>query len=202
MMMAWRTLAGLTFSVGLGVLAWGCTKPAVAPAAPDVAPVASTPAAAPTKAPGPASKRSAAQAAKATSAASSKEAPGLPAAAAAEPPAVKVADDDLKAEEPEANPYSETVTLRLSVTPPVKALVLWGAKQVAKLAPGSMEAEIVRPRGSGPVDLEIKADGFMPYHTRLYSDRNEKVGARLYRPEEAPGMFGYKRSTIPTEKKK
>ena len=78
---------------------------------------------------------------------------------------------------------------------------MWGGKQVAKLGPGSMEAEIVRPRGSGPVDLEIKADGYMPYHTRLYSDRNEKVGARLYRSEEAPGMFGYKRSTNPTEKK-
>ena len=114
-----------------------------------------------------------------------------------EPP--KVADNDLKTEERESNPYSETVTLKLAVTPPVKALVTWGAKQVARLAPGSMETEISRPRGSGPVDLEIKAEGYMPYHTRLYADRSDRVSVRLYRVEEAPGIFGYKRSA---EKKK
>jgi hypothetical protein len=106
----------------------------------------------------------------------------------------KIADDDLKTEEREANPYSETVTLKLSVTPQVKAFVTWGAKQVARLSPGSMDAEISRPRGSGPVDLEIKAEGFMPSHTRLYADRNDKIGVRLYRVEEAPGIFGYKRA--------
>jgi hypothetical protein len=57
-----------------------------------------------------------------------------------------------------------------------------------------MDAEISRPRGSGPVDLEIKAEGFMPYHTRLYADRSDKIGVRLYRLEEAPGLLGYKRS--------
>lgn len=104
-----------------------------------------------------------------------------------------IADEDLKFEEREANPYSETVTLKLSVTPPVKALVTWGAKQIARLSPGSMDTEISRPRGSGPVDLEIKAEGFMPHHTRLYADRSDKIGVRLYRVEEAPGLLGYKR---------
>lgn len=105
-------------------------------------------------------------------------------------------DEDLKLEEQEANPYSETVTLKLSVSPPVKAVVMWGAKQMAKLAPGQMEAELSRPRGSGPLDLDIKADGFMPHHTRLYADRSDKVNVRLYRLEEAPGMFGYKRPSV------
>lgn len=116
----------------------------------------------------------------------------------------KVEDDDLKTEEREANPYSETVTLKLSVTPQVKALVTWGAKQIARLGPGSMDAEISRTRGSGPVDLEIKAEGFMPYHTRLYADRNDRVSVRLYRVEEAPGLLGYKRKDdkkTPAQKK-
>lgn len=119
----------------------------------------------------------------------------------AEMTAAKSAGEELKTEEPEENPYSETVTLKVSVSPQVKAQVLWGAKTMAKLAPGSMEAEIVRPRGSGPVDLEIKAEGFLPYHTRLYSDRNEKVAVRLYRAEEAPGLFGYKRAASASETK-
>jgi hypothetical protein len=101
---------------------------------------------------------------------------------------------ELKTEEREANPYSESVTLKLSVTPAVKAVVLWGAKQMAQLEPGKMAAEITRPRGSGPLDLEIKAEGYLPYHTRLYADRNDKVGVRLYRIEDAPNLFGYQRS--------
>jgi hypothetical protein len=107
----------------------------------------------------------------------------------------KVADDDLKTEEREANPYSESVTLKLIVSPPVKAIVTWGAKTVAKLAPGAMDAEIQRPRGSGPLDLDVRADGYLPYHTRLYADRSDKVSLRLCRNEDAPGLFGYKRGT-------
>jgi hypothetical protein len=181
----------------------GCSKPVAELRAQDaaVAPPTSYPPTSPARAPSTLTKRSQGQAAKGTSAPSPKPAPGAP-VAATEPPSAKVADDELKVEEPEANPYSETVTLRLTVTPQAKALVMWGGKQVAKLGPGSMDAEIVRPRGSGPVDLEIKAEGYLPYHTRLYSDRSEKLNARLYRPEEAPSLFGYKRPTNPTEKKK
>src|SRR5512141_654224 len=116
--------------------------------------------------------------------------------------AAKIADDDLKTEEHEANPYSENVTLKLSVSPPAKAVVMWGARTVARLAPGSMDADIQRPRGSGPVDLEIRADGYLPYHTRLYTDRDEKTNVRLYRSEDAPGLFGYRRTINPSDKKR
>jgi len=171
-----------------------CSRPSqpVAPAA--------SPAGEPSPAPErPTSKPSKLAAARATMAPeASKEAPSPK-------EATKIADEELKTEERESNPYSETVNLKLSVTPPVKALVMWGAKQVARLSPGSMDTELSRPRGSGPVDLEIKAEGFMPYHTRLYADRSDKVGVRLYRVEEAPGLLGYKRSVekraLPTEKK-
>jgi hypothetical protein len=114
--------------------------------------------------------------------------------AGASPDAKVVELEELKTEEPEANPFSESVTLKLTVTPPVKAVVLYGAKQLGHLEPGKMEAEITRPRGSGPVDVEVKAEGYLPYHTRLYADRNDKLNVRLYRPEEAPNIFGYSRS--------
>jgi hypothetical protein len=132
------------------------------------------------------------------------KASGKPAAAAGKPALAAspidagtpeiVEQAELRLEEPEANPYSEQVTLKLTVSPPVKALVLWGAKQIAHLEPGKMDTEITRPRGSGPVDLEVKAEGYLPYHTRLYADRNDKLGVRLYRLEDAPNLFGYKRS--------
>jgi hypothetical protein len=126
-------------------------------------------------------------------------APAIPPATGAGKDLPKTEDDDLKTEEREANPYSETVTLKLSVTPQVKAQVTWGAKPMARLSPSSMEAEISRPRGSGPLDLEIKAEGYMPYHTRIYADRSDKVSVHLYRVEEAPGLLGYRRAA---EKKK
>jgi hypothetical protein len=197
-MMPVRPYRAVICAVFIGVvsvcLLCACSKQASIPPAPDAAaPPVTAPAAAPAK--GASAKKS-----------SAKVAPVVPPApkpaTEAEMVAAKSAGEELKTEEPEENPYSETVTLKVSVTPPVKAQVTWGAKTVAKLAPGGMEAEIVRPRGSGPVDLEIKAEGYLPYHTRLYTDRNEKVGVRLYRAEEAPGLFGYKRSASASEKKK
>ena len=133
---------------------------------------------------------------------SSLMADATPAVAEAVHGTVKADDEDLKTEEREANPFSESVTLRLSVSPPVKAVALWGAKQVAKFSPGNMDAELTRPRGGGPLDLEIRADGYLPHHTRLYADRNDRVNVRLYRLEEAPGLLGYKRPSGATDKKK
>jgi hypothetical protein len=168
------------------VVLGACSRPST-PVAPAARPaVEQTPTPAPVKS-GKAGKVAAARASVAPEA--SKEAPKE-----VQKAAPKIDDEDLLTEEREANPYSETVTLKLTVTPQVKALVTWGAKQVARLAPGSMDAEITRPRGSGPVDLEIKAEGFMPHHTRLYADRNDRINVRLYRLEEASGLLGYKRS--------
>ena len=179
------------------VLLCGCSRPStpVEPAASPVVEQLPEPAASAPAKPGKSGKPGKAARVPAVPEAS-KEAPKV---------TPKIDDEDLKTEEREVNPYSETVNLRLTVTPQVKALVTWGAKQVAHLAPGSMDSEISRPRGSGPVDLEIKAEGFIPYHTRLYADRNDKISVRLYRPEEAPGLFGYKRpvekNAPPVEKK-
>lgn len=126
-----------------------------------------------------------------TAAAGKIDAVPAPAAATSAKP---IEAEPLQTEEPEANPFSETVTLKLSVTPQVKAQIYWGAKTLARVEPGKMDAEITRPRGSGPLDVEVKAEGYLPYHTRLYADRNDKLAVRLYRAEEAPSIFGYSRS--------
>jgi hypothetical protein len=163
--------------------------------------VLATPAA-PAEAPAPAGKRAAASKTNTKTASGSKPATagGKPALVAGTSAPVDagapklIEQEELKTEEPEANPFSESVTLKLTVTPQAKALVLWGAKQMAHLEPGKMDAELTRPRGSGPLDLEIKAEGYLPYHTRLYADRNDKLSVRIHRVEEAPNLFGYNRS--------
>jgi hypothetical protein len=104
-------------------------------------------------------------------------------------------EEELQSEERETNPTSETVTLTLNISPPVKALVMWGAKQLARVAPDKPTVELQRPRSSGPLDLEIRAEGFLPHHTRLHSDRNDKVNVRLVRPAEASTLHGFRSST-------
>ena len=124
-------------------------------------------------------------------------------AVVAAPPVAEAAkgEDDLQSEEREANPLSETVTLTLAISPPVKALVMWGSKQVARITPDKPTVELQRPRAIGPLDLEIRADGFLPHHTRLYSDRNDKVNVHLVRPADAQGMLGYRSSVAATAAK-
>jgi hypothetical protein len=109
--------------------------------------------------------------------------------------------EELQTEEREANPTSETVTLTLNISPPVKAVVMWGAKQMAKVTPDKPSVELQRPRASGPLDLEIRAEGFLVHHTRLHSDRNDKVNVRLVREADAPGLFGYRSSSAATAAK-
>ena len=117
------------------------------------------------------------------------------AASAAAPVAESAkAEEDLQSEEREANPFSESVTLTLSISPPVKASVMWGAKQIARTTPDNSTVELQRPRNTGPLDLDIRAEGFLPHHTRLYSDRNDKVSVRLVRLADAPGLLGYRSS--------
>jgi hypothetical protein len=105
-------------------------------------------------------------------------------------------EEDLEQEAPEVNPLSEKVVLKLSVSPPTKGVVMRGQKVMARLTPGTMEAEWTVPRNGGPLDLEIRADGFLPFHTRLYSDRDDKISVRLYRPGDAAQLWGYRSPSV------
>jgi hypothetical protein len=127
-------------------------------------------------------------------------APAAPPTAAVTPTAPVASEkakveEELQSEERETNPTSETVTLTLNISPPVKGLVMWGAKQLARVTPDKPTVELQRPRSSGPLDIEIRAEGFLPHHTRLHSDRNDKVNVRLVRPAEASSLHGFRSST-------
>jgi hypothetical protein len=143
----------------------------------------------------------------------SAPAPSHPAPAAVPPPAapppaappsptpaeapVKEDDEDLRGEEREADPRSEAVKLKLIVTPAAKGTVHWGRKKLADLQPGHMTLDTERPRNSGPLDLLIRADGFLPHHVRLFTDRDDKLSVHLVRPDQATGLLGYRRPSSP-----
>jgi hypothetical protein len=93
----------------------------------------------------------------------------------------------LQVEERERDPRSDTVTIKLLVEPPKRAHAFWGMKDL-----GMTPLEIQRPRGSGPLDLAIRAPGYLTIHTRAFTDRDDKVSIRLVPEAEAPHTFGYR----------
>jgi hypothetical protein len=78
------------------------------------------------------------------------------------------------------------VTIKLLAEAAKKAHVFWGRKDL-----GVAPLEIQRPRGSGPLDLLVNAPGFLPLHTRVFTDRDDVVSLRLYDADGARGLLGY-----------
>ena len=79
-----------------------------------------------------------------------------------------------------------TVTIKLVADARRQAHVIWGRKDL-----GVAPVEIVRPRGSAPLDLIIQAPGFLPLHTRVFTDRDDTLSLRLYSEGDAVGLPGY-----------
>lgn len=73
----------------------------------------------------------------------------------------------------------EPVKLVLQIAP-VNAEVFWGGKRIGVSKVGE-PLVLSRPRGSGPLEIIIRAPGFLPYHTRLYTDRDDKLNVSLRR---------------------
>ena len=78
------------------------------------------------------------------------------------------------------------VTLKLLADANRKAHVFWGRKDL-----GVAPLEIRRPRGSGPLDLLFVAPGFLPLHTRAFTDHDETLSVRLYDEEAASSLLGH-----------
>jgi hypothetical protein len=78
------------------------------------------------------------------------------------------------------------VTVKLLVDANHKAHVFWGRKDL-----GVAPLEIRRPRGSGPLDLLFVAPGFLPLHTRAFTDHDETLSVRLYDEDAAGSLLGH-----------
>jgi hypothetical protein len=123
---------------------------------------------------------------------------GHPATAAARDQPGTDVDDDLDDDRGRAPSTAgggrDKVTIKLSVDAHWKAHVFWGRKDL-----GVAPLQIERPRGSGPLDLVIVAEGALPLHTRVFTDRDSGLSVRLYAESEAPELLGYPRSfSLPT----
>lgn len=127
--------------------------------------------------------------------------PGLPSGVAApatpagDPVAARASDGGatpsaptaLPPEEKERDPRSAEVTIRLLVEPPNRAHVFWGVKDL-----GPAPLELRRPRGSGPLDLVVRAPGYLTFHTRVFTDRDDRLSIRMVPVTEAATVFGFR----------
>ena len=99
---------------------------------------------------------------------------GAPAAAAAAPPS-----DPTKA------------TIIFQTFPPAHATVSWGNTRLGRIKP-QRPLVVVRPRDSGPLDVVIRAPGFLPVQTRAHTFGDTRVSVKLTRIEEKSTLFGYR----------
>jgi hypothetical protein len=111
--------------------------------------------------------------------------PEMPPEAAPAPTVAGAADAAPPEQAPEPRDV-EMVTIKLIVTPPKLAHVYWGVKDL-----GVAPLELRRPRGSGPMDLMLRAPGFLTHHTRVFTDRDDTLSIRLTPENEASSTFGY-----------
>ena len=109
------------------------------------------------------------------------------------------AEDDSKSAavaEPAPQKTGDKVNITLQTVPPRKAVVKWGNKNLGMI-PVPRPLVVVRPRDSGPLDLVIRAAGFLPVHTRAYTFSDSRVAVKLTPVEEKNTLFGFRAEVPP-----
>ncbi len=93
----------------------------------------------------------------------------------------------------EAPPEPATVTVRF--TSNVRgAKVFWGKKVLCETP-----CAITRPRDSGPLDVVVRAGGYLPLHTRAFTFDDYTLSARLTPTGARHTLFGHKHDPAATE---
>ena len=103
----------------------------------------------------------------------------------------KSKNEDRSAPGSTSSAKSDTVNIYIQTVPPRKASVKWGQKSLGFI-PAPRPLVVERPRDSGPLDLVIRANGFLPVHTRAYTFSDSHVSVKLTPPAEKNTLFGYR----------
>ncbi len=91
---------------------------------------------------------------------------------------------------------SPTVRILIQTVPAVdRTVVSWGGKLLGVLRQRK-PLIVERPRDSGPLDIVLRAQGYVPVHTRAYTFTDGKLYVRLTPVGEKKSLFGY-RTEIP-----
>jgi hypothetical protein len=92
---------------------------------------------------------------------------------------------------PPPMPVSNKVRITFTTVPSQKAMVFWGRKRLGLIAPRA-PLVVERPRDSGPLDVIVRAQGFLPVQTRAYTFADSKVAVKLTPPDQKKALLGYR----------
>ena len=90
---------------------------------------------------------------------------------------------------PASDPTKATIIFQ--TMPPANATVFWGRTKLGRIKP-QRPLVVVRPRDSGPLDVVIRAPGFLPVQTRAHTFGDTRLAVKLTRVEEKSTLFGYR----------
>lgn len=93
---------------------------------------------------------------------------------------------------PPAPPEDPTIArITFTTVPAVQATVSWGTAKLGRITP---QAPLIvkRPRDSGPLDVIVRANGFLPVHTRAHTFADNKLQVKLTRPDQKSTLLGYR----------
>ncbi|HVZ73555.1 MAG TPA: hypothetical protein VHJ20_14350 [Polyangia bacterium] len=98
---------------------------------------------------------------------------------------------------PSTMPEESTVKVTLVANPPApRVLVLWGKRRLGFIMP-KQPLVLQRPRDSGPMDLVLQSDGFLPVQTRAFTFGDNKITVKLTPLAEKNTLIGYRQELPP-----
>ena len=97
-----------------------------------------------------------------------------------------------------AEALDPNVTILVTVVPPRAASVYWGRQRLGIIRPRGALA-VKRPRDSGPLDLIIRADGFLPVHTRAYTFNDNRLSVKITPLDQISTLLGYREELPPPD---
>lgn len=87
-------------------------------------------------------------------------------------------------------PLSPNVKLTFRTFPPRRATVSWGNKRLGFIDRGK-PLVVERARDSGPLDVVIRAQGYLPVHARAYTFNDAFVDVKITPVEKKDTLYGY-----------
>ena len=108
------------------------------------------------------------------------------------PPAATEAPDTTEAPDAGAGLVeapAPPATVRVAVRSVPRASVQWGRKNL-----GTTPVVVERPRESGPMDLVLRAQGYLPFHTRAYTFKNDSLSIELVRIDKKDTLLGARKA--------
>lgn len=97
----------------------------------------------------------------------------------------------------EANAPAPNVRIVFRTVPSrVRSYVSWGSKRLGFID-RNRPLVVMRPRDSGPLDVIVRSEGFIPVHSRAYTFDDSVLEVKLTPVEKMDSLYGYKQPLPP-----